>query len=561
MKLQKRRILVVGVAWVLMAASAFCMTTIITLVNASLSLAAGISNITEYNVPGSYPWGIASDRSGRVWVALPGCDLGPNCPGSTPPGKLALFDPNTKNWVAIVSLPAGYGQPLFVAIDQNGKVWFTMPRTDTLGRYDPVSSTVSQWAVPSSGSEPWGIAIDPQGKIWFTEHYSNKIGSFDPVSQSFHEIATYASNSQPYGIAIDNEGNKWFTENSDAVASIGEYTNQGDLKEYKIRNTQTAGTGLTPHLITLDRNGNVWWSEGWASAIGMLNVADARPGTNQGVTEYRYTPSCRNCGSHTSGISVDGRGLVWFTDSLQDSLGSFPVQGGSFAFYVSRAHPHDGLNVDTQDRIWFTQEVGNHLVAAIQPTAKPLALAQDGFQRADQALWGNIADGQKWGGDANRQTAFSISNHAGLVSTTGGTVSNAVLGPVAAEAEVYMTGLIASFADSNFGSVLRWTNGDNWYKGFIDGSNLLIQKRVKGRNSTLASIRFAARAGTAYTLHFRVVGSTLTANVWVASSSEKSGWMVTARDSSLKSGQCGLRFVMQAKNKVTVYSFRANSLN
>ena len=40
-------------------------------------------------------------------------------------------------------------------------------------------------------------------------------------------------------------------------------------------------------------------------------------------------------------------------------------------------------------------------------------LAQDTFQRADQALWGVASDGQSWEGDANKLTVFSIvgSNH------------------------------------------------------------------------------------------------------------------------------------------------------
>jgi hypothetical protein len=46
---------------------------------------------------------------------------------------------------------------------------------------------------------------------------------------------------------------------------MGDYTTAGVLNEYRIRNTSTAGTGLTPHLITVDSSGNVWWSEGWVS--------------------------------------------------------------------------------------------------------------------------------------------------------------------------------------------------------------------------------------------------------------------------------------------------------
>ncbi len=75
--------------------------------HAQSSLAPGISSVTDYFVPGSDPWGTAFDSSGRVWVAMPGCDLSPSCPSSTPPGKLALFDPNAQNWATVVSLPAG----------------------------------------------------------------------------------------------------------------------------------------------------------------------------------------------------------------------------------------------------------------------------------------------------------------------------------------------------------------------------------------------------------------------------------------------------------------------
>src|SRR2546430_604647 len=172
-------------------------------------------------------------------------------------------------------------------------------------------------------------------------------------------------------------------------------------------------------------------------------------------------------------------------------------------------------------------------------------LGTDSFQRANQSLWGTAADGHTWGGDANSRSVFSISGNAGVVSNTGATSYSAVLGPTAANAEVYATGSLSSFASSNFGDVLRWTDGNNWYKGFIDGTSLLIQKKVNGTLTILASIPFTATAGSPYTIHFLVVGSTLTANVWVSSGSEPSGWMVTASDSSLTSGYCGIRFNTQ----------------
>jgi len=108
--------------------------------------------------------------------------------------------------------------------------------------------------------------------------------------------------------------------------------------------------------------------------IGELNVSQAVPGTNKGVTEHAY-PFCNTCGSeHTSGISVDRNGLIWFDDSLQSIFGSFPDSGGgssSFTIYKTptpNSHPHDGLNVDGQNRVWFDEESANKLAEAIDPS-------------------------------------------------------------------------------------------------------------------------------------------------------------------------------------------------
>jgi streptogramin lyase len=311
------------------------------------------------------PWGTTFDSQGNLWVAVPGCDPAPTCNKTDPPGMIEEYNASNMGWMQTLQLPAGYGQPIFLAFDKKGNLWFPSPMSNAIEMYNPSNQTFHKWKVPTVKALPWDIVIDHKGKIWFTEHGSNKIGMFNPTTHTFKEIATPATNSQPYGITVDASNNIWFTENNAAVALIAEYTSAGTLKEYKIRNT--SDSKLTPHLITVDHNGNIWWSEGWVGAIGELNVSQAVPGTNQGVTEYFYTPTCNTCDMHTSGIAVDSAGNIWFDDSDQSIFGSFNTSSDTFTLYntpTSNSHPHDGLNIDTQGNIWFDEEFANKLAKA-----------------------------------------------------------------------------------------------------------------------------------------------------------------------------------------------------
>lgn len=356
----------------LVASTLFALSSLgITLTHAKQAKRA-VTSATDYYVPaGIDPWGITSDSSGHTWAAIPGCDPSPYCSSNTPPGRIAEFNPTTKSWMATYQFPAGYGQPLFLAF-KGTNLWFAMPVINAIGVFNVKSHTYQKYTVPTANAGPWDVATDTRGNIWFTEHYGNKIGSFNIKTHAFKEIATPATNSLPYGITVDKHNNVWFTENNDAVALIGEYTAAGKLNEYKIRNGSTAGSGLTPHLIAIDPNGNVWWTEGFASRIGELNVTQAVAGTNNGVTEYAYSHLCSSCSTHTSGISIGSNGIIWFDDSLQCTFASFSDTGTGTASVYNvptlnnyNSHPHDGMHVDSQNRVWFNEEFVNKIALVI----------------------------------------------------------------------------------------------------------------------------------------------------------------------------------------------------
>jgi hypothetical protein len=185
-------------------------------------------------------------------------------------------------------------------------------------------------------------------------------------------------------------------------------------------------------------------------------------------------------------------------------------------------------------------------------------VAQDTFLRANQTYWGTASDGHAWAEDAGNQSIFSISNNTGQASGGNGAY-DAILGPSTSNAEVLFSGSLSNFNVTNIGAVLRWNDTINWYKAYIDGTNLVIQEKVHGSYSTLGSISFAAQGGTSYTLRFRVVGSTLSAKVWRTGTTEPINWMVTATNSDLQSGYCGMRVQIQTGMTARVTSYLATT--
>jgi hypothetical protein len=133
-----------------------------------------------------------------------------------------------------------------------------------------------------------------------------------------------------------------------------------------------------------------------------------------------------------------------------------------------------------------------------------------------------------------------------------------VLGPSATDVQVQFSGSLSSFGGNTLGAVLHWTNSNNFYKASITATNLIIQKKVQGTITTLKSTAFTAKAGTSYTIRFSLVGTTLSASVWLTGAPPAS-WMLSTTDSSLPSGYCGLLMYLANGITASTTSFQANS--
>jgi len=315
------------------------------------------------------PWGLALDKSGDIWFAEPGCDFAPTCPAGTPPGQIGELKAFS-HVVVFYTLPNIPGnQPIFLAFDRSGDLWFTTPNNSKIGEFRPSAGKfIGQWAV-TAGSGPWDLTFSNR-TIWYTEHLVSAVGTFSPSTHRHRDYPTPSANSNPYGIAAEH-GLIWFTENNstvDRVAVFNTHKRRHAISEYQIVRPLSG----TPHMIAIGPRGHPWWTEGFSNTIATLDPDSAKPGrcrtrsgTCKGVHRFPLTPAtgCSTNGAHASGIAIQrSRDLVWLDNSLTAQVGSFDPRSHTFDLDTLSDcddHPHDGLTLDSADKVWFDEEFGS----------------------------------------------------------------------------------------------------------------------------------------------------------------------------------------------------------
>src|SRR5436305_3051571 len=234
-----------------------------------------------------------------------------------------------------------------------------------------------------------------------------------------------------------------------------------------------------------------------------------------------------------------------FADSIQRAL-ALPVN----------ATRQTQQNTTQMATVTAGQGTAKATATAAMPGQMPITmLANDSFQRQDQALWGTASDGKAWMGDANSAQPFSVVGNVGQNANAQNNF-DALLGATGDNVEVTVNGSVSAFdGNTNLGVVVRWADTNNWYKALIDGTRLRILKNVQGTQKPLAKASFSAQAGVSYTLRFRAVGTTLFAKAWQSGTQEPAQWLITATDTTLKSGKMGIRVVIQNGTTIKVNSF------
>jgi streptogramin lyase len=279
-----------------------------------------------YNVPGdgNQVIGLAWDaRRGRLWFAEGGLDRG---------RKIVSFDPHRVRWdntfdfsrslddqicrsggpydtcFRVYELPEGSRQPAHLALDRDGRLWYTAFWGSRIGRLDPENGAVLEYPLPKTistaktaevvGPGPWQIIVAPDGDIVFNTHFDATIGRFDidraadgaclaldaagrnPCIREIADTGIDLAQDFMHSIAFAADGRLWFTEHGPekgaTAASLGFVT--PDWREMvrlpPLASFPANGNAAATGLAIDQETGDVWFCEFWRHRIGRLRHVD-----------------------------------------------------------------------------------------------------------------------------------------------------------------------------------------------------------------------------------------------------------------------------------------------
>jgi len=297
-----------------------------------------------------YPWGIAIDAGGNVWVVnhqeasvtelsptgTPLSPVGGFVEGVTSGPTFVAIDSNDNVWITnedqlglselnssgtIISpspngfTAGGVDAADSVAIDASDNAWAPNYLANTLSELTP--SGAGATGSPFSGGGLVGglpVAIDAAGNVWVGDYYdtTNGLSEFSvsngaPVSGTPFAVpgAEYGG---PYDIAVDASNNVWVIDANDSF--LDEFV--ASTRSWSANSPITTGgiSGENPFALAIDGASNVWTANGNNSTLSEFNSSGTAISSSTGYTGGSATAAL----SEPDGIAIDGSGNVWIAN-------------------------------------------------------------------------------------------------------------------------------------------------------------------------------------------------------------------------------------------------------
>jgi virginiamycin B lyase len=224
--------------------------------------------------------------------------------------KIGRLDPRTGR-IEEFALPTNARDP-HTPLIRKGMVWFTVQRGNTYGRLDPRTRVAKVWTVPTSGALPYGMVNAPDGSIWVALFGTNKLGLIDGESGALREITLPQSGARPRRLVVDEAGVVWYSDF--ARGYLGSYNpKNGAFREW----LSPGGASSAPYGIAIAPDGRIFYDEAGSGTIVAFDRRTGKPETIRIPTQ----------GAVVRNMSVDStRSRIWLALSGTGRIGKIELK-------------------------------------------------------------------------------------------------------------------------------------------------------------------------------------------------------------------------------------------
>lgn len=263
--------------------AAFVQGAVVTTLAGSAGV-TGSTNESGTNASFSYPFGVAVDSSGNVYVADTNNDL---IREITSGGIVTTFagSAGVTGSTNATGTAASFNQPVGIAVDSSGNVYvgdshsFLIRKVTSGGVVTTLAGSGSSGSANATGTaasfdNPFGVAVDSSGNVYVADNWNNLIRKITPGGVvttlagsgspgSANRTGTAASFKTPNGIAVDSSGNVYVADFGNnlirEITSGGVVTTLAGSGSLGSANaTGTAASFNGPAGIAVDASGHVY---------------------------------------------------------------------------------------------------------------------------------------------------------------------------------------------------------------------------------------------------------------------------------------------------------------
>ena len=209
---------------------------------------------------------------------------------------------------------------------------------------------IIEYELPES-AKPLYPLYDGKNSIWVSDPSASKIWRFDLETKQF-ESFSYTGLATMI-LTMDNEGNVWFTDTpSNQIGYIDPKTKE--ISTVRLPEIQPIISKNTPTFIQSDFEGNIWTAIINKDVILKYNPED------QTFEEFRLPEK----ESLPFALTIDTEGKIWFTESAKGRIGFIDPKDSSireFSPEIPLAAP-EALIFDDEGNLWIAEHSGLAIV-------------------------------------------------------------------------------------------------------------------------------------------------------------------------------------------------------